>query len=435
MTDRVDPPATLDVLVVGAGFSGLYSLHRLRTMGRSVHLVEADDDLGGVWYRNRYPGARCDIESVDYCYSFDDSLVQEWTWTERYPAQPEILAYIRFVAERLDLRPDITFSTKVTALHWDTEQRHWDVTTDHGDRLVARHVIMASGQLSKPQLPAIEGIESFAGQLLHTGDWPREGVDLSGRHVGVIGTGSSGVQTIPQVAKQAAHTTVLQRTAHYAIPARNHDLDPEYVADLKGRFQEYREIARHHPGGTHRHIGTESALDVDPTALQETFAKHWEKGGPDILAAYRDFRTDERAAEKAGEFVKQRIREIVQDPETAEKLCPKGYPFGSKRLVLEIDYYTTFNRDDVSLVDVGADPIARVEGHDVVLESGARHRLDVLVLATGFDALTGPLFDIDLRGSDGRTLAETWADGAPTSASAPTASRTSTSWRARAAPR
>jgi cation diffusion facilitator CzcD-associated flavoprotein CzcO len=412
--DRTPVPAELDVLVIGAGFSGLYSLHRLREMDRSVHVIEADDDLGGVWYRNRYPGARCDIESVDYCYSFDDDIVQEWTWTERYPAQPEILRYINFVADRLDLRRSITFSTKVTAMHWDAEARLWRVTTDRGDHLVARHVIMASGQLSKPQLPAIEGIADFAGQLAHTGDWPREGVELSGRRVGVIGTGSSGVQTIPQVAKQAAHLTVFQRTAHYAIPARNHDLDPAYVADLKARFQDYREIARHHPGGTHRHIGTESALDVDPAALEETFHRHWEKGGPDILAAYRDFRTDERAAEMAGRFVRERIRDIVEDPETAEKLCPKGYPFGSKRLVLEIDYYTTYNRDNVSLIDVHADPIVRVDGRDVVLASGARHELDVLVLATGFDALTGPLFDIDLRGSDGRALRATWADGPQT---------------------
>ncbi|WP_219996129.1 flavin-containing monooxygenase [Nocardioides humi] len=404
-------PAELDVLVVGAGFSGLYALHRLRILGRRVHVIEADDDLGGVWYRNRYPGARCDIESVDYCYSFDDSIVQEWTWTERYPAQPEILRYIEFVVDRLDLRSGITFDTRVTELHWDDGDALWRVATDRGDRLTARHVIMASGQLSTPRLPDIEGIADFAGVLAHTGDWPREGVELSSKRVGVIGTGSSGVQAVPQVARQAGHLSVFQRTAHYAIPARNHDLDPSYVAELKARFQEYREIARHHPGGTHRHIGTESALDVDPAALEETFHRHWEHGGPDILAAYRDFRTDERAAEKAGEFVKERIREIVADPETAERLCPKGYPFGSKRLVLEIDYYTTFNRDNVSLVDVATDPIVRVDGNAVVLESGARHELDVLIAATGFDALTGPLFAIDIRGVGGRTLPEAWADG------------------------
>jgi cation diffusion facilitator CzcD-associated flavoprotein CzcO len=222
------------------------------------------------------------------------------------------------------------------------------------------------------------------------------------------------VQVIPQIAQQAAHLTVFQRTAHYAIPARNRPLDPEYVADLKRRFQEYRDIARHHPGGTHRHLGEDSALDVDPEALRETFQRHWDNGGPDILASYRDIRTDEAAAAKAGDFVRERIRDLVDDPEVAETLCPQGYPFGSKRLVLEIDYYTTFNRDNVTLVDIKADPIARIDGSRVVLESGAAHELDVLVLATGFDALTGALFDIDIRGVGGRSLREAWQDGPQT---------------------
>lgn len=410
MAARTAPPAELDVLVVGAGFSGLYALHRLRTMGRTVHVVEAETDLGGVWFRNRYPGARCDIESVDYCYSFDDRIVQEWNWTERYPAQPEILRYINFVAERLELRSGISFGTRVTALHWDEDAAHWTARTDRGDEVVARSVILAVGQLSVPQLPAIDGIEEFTGRLLHTGAWPSEGVDLEGQRVGVIGTGSSGVQAIPQIARQAEHLHVFQRTAHYAIPARNRPLDPAYVADLKGRFEEYRDIARHHPGGTHRVLGQEAALDVDPAALEETFTRHWENGGPDILASYTDFRTNEEAAEKAGEFVRQRIRAIVEDPETAERLCPRGYPFGSKRLVLEIDYYTTFNRDNVTLVDVAADPIQRIEGSRVVTRDTS-YEIDVLVLATGYDALTGALFAMDVRGVGGRRLPEAWADG------------------------
>lgn len=407
-------PPELDVLVIGAGFSGLYALHRLRELGLTAHVIEADSDVGGVWHRNRYPGARCDIESVDYCYSFDDRLVQEWTWTERYPAQPEILSYIRFVADRLDLRSGITFDTTVTSMELDEETSIWRAETDRGDRITAGSVVMAVGQLSVPQLPDIEGLSDFAGTLLHTGAWPQEGVDLTGKRVGVIGTGSSGVQVIPQLAKQAEQLTVFQRTAHYAIPARNHPLDPDYVADLKQRFEEYRESARRHPGGTHRHIGEESALDVDPEALRETFQRHWHNGGPDILAAYRDMRTDEDAAEKAGEFVRDRIREIVEDPQVAERLCPKGYPFGSKRLVLEIDYYATFNRDNVTLVDVNSDPIARVAGPSVVLESGAEHELDILVLATGFDALTGALFDIDPRGVGGQRLSDAWQDGPQT---------------------
>ncbi|MCW2785392.1 MAG: cyclohexanone monooxygenase [Marmoricola sp.] len=414
MHDTPTPPVDcLDVLVVGAGFSGLYALHRLRELGRSAHVIEADSDVGGVWYRNRYPGARCDIESVDYCYSFSDEIVQSWTWSERYPSQPEILRYINFVAERLDLRTDITFNTRVSSLIFDETSHRWTATTDQGDVIVARSVVMASGQLSVPQLPDIAGIEGFGGQLIHTGAWPRDGVDLVGKRVGVIGTGSSGVQTIPQLARQADQLVVFQRTAHYAIPARNHPLDPAFVADLKTRFEEYRDVARHHPGGTHRVIGEDSVFDVDPAALTEAFQGHWDRGGPDILAAYRDLRSDEKAAEKAGAFVRTKINEIVTDPEVAERLSPKGYPFGSKRLVLEIDYYSTFNRDNVTLVDVSADPIQMVSGTEVVTRD-QRFALDVLVLATGFDAMTGALFEIDIRGVNGISLRDAWADGPQT---------------------
>lgn len=413
MSRNVEVPRELDVLVVGAGFSGLYALHRLRMLGRTVHVVEAGSDVGGVWHTNLYPGARCDIESVDYCYSFDESIVRDWTWSERYPSQPEILAYVRFVTERLGLRSSITFETRVVSLVFDEGDNLWTATTDAGDTVVARSVVMASGQLSVPQLPDIAGIDDFAGEIIHTGTWPEGGVDLAGRRVGVIGTGSSGVQVIPQLARQADELFVFQRTAHYAIPARNRPLDPEYVADLKGRFAEYREIARHHPGGTHRVIGEDSALDVDPAALVETFEGHWERGGPDILASFRDIRTDEVAAEKAGAFVRDKIRQLVADPGTAESLCPKGYPFGSKRLVLEIDYYSTYNRDNVTLVDLAKTPIDRIS-QTSVHTADREYPLDVLVLATGFDALTGALFDIDIRGVGGQALREAWADGPQT---------------------
>jgi cation diffusion facilitator CzcD-associated flavoprotein CzcO len=410
---RLTPPTELDVLVVGAGFAGLYALHRLRERGRVVHLVERAPDVGGVWYWNRYPGARCDIESVDYCYSFSREIVEEWSWTERYPAQPEILRYINFVADRLDLRSSITFDTSVASLTWDEAGTAWVATTDHGDTLRAEHVVMASGQLSTPQLPDIPGIRDFAGELYHTGSWPHDGVDLAGKRVGVIGTGSSGVQVTPQLARQAGELFVFQRTAHYAIPAHNRPLDQQYQAELKERFEEYREIARNHPGGTHRHIGEHSALDVDPEALLETFEGHWQRGGPDILASYRDLRTDETAANKAGDFVRDKIRDIVKDPKVADALCPKGYPFGSKRLVLEIDYYETFNRDNVTLVDVGSDPIDTVTASSIRTGT-AEYPLDVLVLATGFDALTGALFNIDITGVDGRKLPEAWAHGPET---------------------
>lgn len=411
---RVIPPGKLDVLVIGAGFSGLYALYRLREMGHRVHAIDAGSDVGGVWYWNRYPGARCDIESVDYCYSFSHELVTEWNWSERYPAQPEILSYINYVADKFDLRPDITFDTKVTALHWDEHTTGWTATTDRGDTIVAAHVVMATGQLAVPNYPDMPGLDDFAGTRLHTGQWPHDGVDFHGMRVGVIGTGSSGVQVIPQIATQADHLYVFQRTAHYAIPANNYPLDPAYLEELKGNFEEYRERARNHPGGTHREFGEESALDVDPQALVETLQGYWDRGGPDILAAYRDLRTDEVAAEKVGEFVRTKIRQIVKDPQVAEKLCPKGYPFGSKRLVLEIGYYETFNRDNVTLVDVHADPIARITPAGIATVEGQEYALDALVFATGFDALTGALFHIDIRGTDELTLQQAWQDGPQT---------------------
>ncbi|MFD0658795.1 flavin-containing monooxygenase [Thermocatellispora tengchongensis] len=358
--ERTPVPSRLDVLVVGAGFSGLYALHRLRELGHAVHVVEAADDIGGVWHHNRYPGARCDIESVDYCYSFSDELIREWDWTERYPAQPEILRYIHHVADRFDLRRDITLGTRVTALTWDEGAVRWTARTDRGDEIAADHVIMATGQLSVAQIPAIPGLDDFAGGWYHTGNWPRDGVDFTGRRVGVIGTGSSGVQAIPQIARQAAHLTVFQRTAHFAVPARNRPLDQAYAAALKTRFAEYREQARNHPGGTHRVLSRQSALEATPEELRATFERHWNNGGPDILAAYRDLISDRAANEKAAEYVRGKIRELVRDPEVAERLIPRGYPFGTKRLVLEIGYYETFNRDNVELVDVRATPIERI---------------------------------------------------------------------------
>ncbi|GAA3742309.1 cyclohexanone monooxygenase/phenylacetone monooxygenase [Spinactinospora alkalitolerans] len=407
---RRRPPREVDVLVVGAGFSGLYALHRLREAERAVHLVEAADDVGGVWYWNRYPGARCDIESVDYCYSFSDELIQEWDWTERYPAQPEILRYINHVVDRFGLRDGITFGTRVTAAAFDEEADTWTVETDRGDAVTARHVIMATGQLSVAKLPEIPGLDDFAGEFHHTGNWPHEGVDFTGRRVGVIGTGSSGMQSIPHIAEQAEELTVFQRTPHFAMPARNRPLDPDHVADLKSRFAEYREQARDHPGGTHRFLGRESALEVDPEVLRETFEGHWRTGGPDIQASFRDLTTDRAANEKAAEFVRSKIREVVDDPEVAEALSPKGYPFGTKRLVLEIDYFTTFNRGNVRLVDTLATPIERITPGGV-RTSEQEYELDALVLATGFDAMTGALLKIDFRGVGGVALKEKWAAG------------------------
>lgn len=409
-SDRVVPPAELDVLVVGSGFSGLYSLHRLREMGYHVHVIDSEPEVGGVWYANRYPGARCDIESVDYCYSFSDEIVQEWEWSERYPAQPEILKYINFVSDRLNLRPSITASTRVTSLHFDEDRDLWVAETDHGDRVESRQVIMATGQLSVPILPRIDGVDDFQGASYHTAQWPKEAPDFSGKRVGVIGTGSSGTQAIPQLAKVAGELFVFQRTPHWAVPAGNKPLDPDYVRDLKERFEEYREIARHTPGGTHRRIGTKSALEVSDEEMDATLETYWERGGPDILAAYIDLRTDEDAANRVGAFVGRKIREVVKDPVTSEALVPKSYPFGTRRLVLEIDYYQTFNRENVHLVDVISDPIERITAEGVKTASG-EYPLDAIVYATGFDAMTGAINRIDIRGVGGTTLKEKYSHG------------------------
>ncbi|MEW2354433.1 NAD(P)/FAD-dependent oxidoreductase [Spirillospora sp. NPDC029432] len=405
------PPQELDVLVVGAGFAGLYALHRLRGAGHRVHVVEAAGDVGGVWYWNRYPGARCDIESVDYCYSFSGELVQEWDWTERYPAQPEILRYINHVADRFDLRRDITFGTRVTALAFDEGTDTWTAETGHGDRITARHVIMATGQLSVAKLPEIDGIGDFAGEVHHTGDWPHGGVDFAGKRAGVIGTGSSGVQVIPRIAERADHLTVFQRTPHFVVPARNRPLDPAYTADLKTRFEEYREQARNHPGGTHRVLHERLANETPADQVTAILEDYWNRGGPDILASFKDLVTDLDANEKAAEFVRSKIREIVRDPDVAERLCPRGYPFGSKRLVLEIGYYEAFNRDNVRLVDTLAAPIERIVPEGVRTGDCEVHELDVLVFATGFDALTGALLKIDIRGRDGLRLRDKWSAG------------------------
>jgi cation diffusion facilitator CzcD-associated flavoprotein CzcO len=408
---RVTPPTELDVLVIGAGFSGLYSLHRLRGLGKSVHVIDDCSSVGGVWWTNRYPGARCDIESIDYCYSFDESIVQEWTWTERYPAQPEILRYINFVADRLDLRTSISFDTKVESLHFVESSNTWTAATDHGDVVHARHVIMATGQLSAPIMPRIPGIEDFAGASYHTARWPLDGVDFTDMRVGVIGTGSSGSQAIPQLAKQSSELYVFQRSPHYAVPAGNAPLDPDVVRRFKANFQEYREFARHTPGGTHRKVYDRSALDYSQDEVNLLLEDFWAEGGPAILASFGDVRTNPEAAERVGTFVRGKIREVVKDPVTAERLCPKDYPFGTKRLVLEINYFETFNLEHVHLVDTVETPIETVTEKGV-RTSAAEYELDAIVYATGFDAMTGALMKIDIRGVGGLTLKEKY-DGGP----------------------
>jgi cyclohexanone monooxygenase len=404
-------PGDVDVLVVGAGFSGLYMLHLVRKLGLPVRLVEAGAGVGGTWYWNRYPGARCDVESTDYQYGFDDGLVQDWTWSERYASQPEILAYLKHVADRLGLRENIELGKRVTHLVFDDETSRWTVTTDLGEIFTARHCVMATGCLSAARLPDVPGLERFEGDRYHTARWPHEGVDFSGLRVAVVGTGSSAIQAIPLIA-EAAQLTVFQRTPNFSVPAHNRPRDPEVERRMKETFAEDRRNARDSSMGVFASWipNEKSALEVDDAERQRTFEAGWSRGGFGFLNAFSDLVTNREANELAARFVHEKIRAIVRDPELAERLCPTGHPFGTKRLCVDTDYYATYNRDNVTLVDLRRTPIEEITPRGLRTQEG-EIELDAIVFATGFDAMTGAVLDIDIRGRGGLTLAEKWAAG------------------------
>ena len=403
-----------DVAVTGAGFAGMYLLHRLRSAGLRVVVFERGSGVGGTWYWNRYPGARCDVQSIEYSYSFDPDLEQDWTWSEKFATQPEILRYANHVADRFDLRRDIRFGTRVTAARWDDEARRWNLGTDRGDELTARFYVMASGCLSAAKDPEIPGVDRFTGATYHTGRWPHDEVDFTGLRVAVIGTGSSGIQSIPIIAAQAAQLTVFQRTPNFSVPARNRPLDDAEIADAKARYPELRDFMRHSRGGQLREMPDKSAFDVTPEERTARYTQGWEAGNlGGLLGAYNDLMTDKAANDTVSEFIRDRIREIVHDPEVAELLCPKDHPFGTKRPCLDTDYYATFNLPHVRLVDLRATPIVTLtaEGIDTTAESFA---FDAIVFATGFDAMTGAIVAVDIRGRDGVELKDKWAAGART---------------------
>ena len=404
-TDRA-----LDAVIVGAGFAGIYMLHRLRGLGLSVRAYEAGGGIGGTWYWNRYPGARCDVESMDYSYSFSDELQQEWRWTERYAAQPEILAYINHVVDRFDLRRDIQLDTRVTAAIFDEETARWMVTTDRGERVSARFCIMATGCLSAAQIPEFPGLETFAGSWYHTGRWPHDGVDFTGRRVAVIGTGSSAIQSIPIIAEQAAHLFVFQRTPNYSVPAWNGPLDPEYERQIKANYAAFRREARESRLGFVVECYGESALAVGPEERQRHYEARWSRGGLGFGLTYADLLTNKAANDTAAEFFRAKIRAIVRDAEVAEALVPQDYPIGTKRLCVDTNYYETFNRDNVTLVDVRKTPVERITPEGV-RTSDAQYAADSIVFATGFDAMTGALLKIDIRGRAGQTLRRKWEAG------------------------
>ncbi|MBP2400558.1 flavin-containing monooxygenase [Streptomyces syringium] len=401
----------LDAVVVGAGFSGLYQLHRLRELGLRTRVFEACDDIGGTWYRNRYPGARCDVESTAYSFSFSPELDQEWEWSERYATQPELLRYLHHVADRFDLRKDVVLRTRVTRAVYNEDSHIWQVTTDTGETVTTRFVVLATGCMSAVKEPDIPGVDTFAGRALHTADWPHEGVDLTGRRVAVIGTGCSGVQAIPLLAEQAAGLTVFQRTPVYALPALNRPLTAEETAAFKARYPEFRAAQRKSRGGTVFELPTQSALEVDEAERTAAYEAGWESGLlSGLLRTYTDILGDRSANETVAEFVRSKIRSIVTDPETAETLSPRTFPFGTKRPCLDTDYYATYNKPHVGVVDLTRTPIVEITPSGV-RTSEREHSVDVIVFATGFDAMTGSQVAVDIVGKGGTTLREKWAAG------------------------
>jgi cyclohexanone monooxygenase len=405
--------APLDVAIVGGGLAGLYAIYRLRGMGLRVRAFEAGSGIGGTWFWNRYPGARCDVESLEYSYSFSEDLQQQWKWPERYGTQPEILRYINHVADRFDLRRHVQLNTRVKSALFDADANEWTLRTDKGDVIRARFCVMAAGNLSTPRVPDFKGLQDFRGKWYHSGLWPHEGVDFSGLRVGVIGTGSSGIQMIPIIARQAKHLHVFQRTANFSLPARNAPMEPERERRHKTEYPARRRAAHDTPFAIGGHPKpTRSALDVASDERRAAYEAKWQEGGSiSFLYAYTDLLVNKDANDTASEFVREKIRSIVKDPRTAELLAPKDHPIGTKRLCLDTGYYETYNRDNVTLVDVRSDPIREITPTGLRTEGGAAFELDALVFATGFDAMTGALREIDVRTSAGASLADKWEGG------------------------
>jgi Predicted flavoprotein involved in K+ transport len=403
-------PSSVDAIVVGAGFSGMYLLRKLREMNLSTIVFETGTDVGGTWYWNRYPGARVDVESLAYSYSFSEDLEQEYEWEERYPTQPEILRYARHVADRFDLRRDIFFETRVNAATYDESSATWLVRTDQGNTVTCRFFIMATGCLSSSKLPEIPGLDRFEGATYHTAHWPHEGVDFTGMRVGIIGTGSSGVQSIPVVAEQAADLTVFQRTPAYSLPARNRRLRSEEVADMKANYRAFRKAAQESGFGVPTAIPTKSALEVSDEERDAVFEEAWESGSlVNLLTSYADLSTSQEANDTAKRFIHGKIRQIVKDPQTAADLCPE-YPVGTKRPCLDTNYYEAFNRDNVHLVNLRRTPLVEVTEKGI-RTSDKEYAFDAIIYATGFDAMTGALTNVDIRGRGGVSLKEEWSAG------------------------
>ena len=409
---HLNPAETVDAVVVGAGFSGMYQLHKLRDMGLSVKVFEAGEDVGGTWYWNRYPGARVDIESMAYSFSFSKELEQDWVWSEKYSPQPELLRYAQHVAERFDLKRDISFNTRVESAHFDEDNNEWLVTTECGRRVRARYLVMATGVLSAAKTPDIAGRDSYKGETYQTGLWPKEGVDFTGKRVAIIGTGSSAVQSIPLIAEEADELVVYQRTAAYSTPAFNRPLTNSEIDTMKGNYDQYRQEQRLSPAGIiNPERQLERVMDVPKEERQRRFEEAWDEGLlTGLMSTFSDIQLDEEANHEVAEFIRDRIRNTVQDQQTADDLTPKAYPYATKRPCIDTNYYETYNRENVSLVNLRRTPIETITETGIETSDGARE-FEAIVYATGFDAMTGPLLRVDIRGRGGKRLVDAWIDG------------------------
>ncbi|WP_049823441.1 NAD(P)/FAD-dependent oxidoreductase [Bradyrhizobium sp. WSM2254] len=401
----------LDVVIVGAGFGGLYAVYKFREMGLKIAAFEAGGDVGGVWYWNRYPGARVDLPSIDYSYSFSPEVEQEWTWSEEFASQPELLAYFNFVADRLDLRRHYQFKTRIVRAVWDEARKLWTVTTDRGETVEATYCVMATGPLSVPRDPEIPGVELYTGELLRAGRWPHHPVSYDGKRVGVIGTGSTGIQIVQEVGRQAGELYVFQRTPSFTMPMRNQKLDPDYVAEVKRNYVGIREAARNSPNGGVRPWTTRAFFSVTPSRRHELLEDAWKAGGLAMLGTFTDLLSNEEANEQVAEFVRDKIDDVVVDPVTAEQLKPRGYPIFARRPCLDTGYYETFNRPNVHLIDCTTDPIVEVTSQGVRTQD-RETTLDMLIFATGYDGLTGALTAFDVVGRNRRSVNEKWKEGA-----------------------